>query len=169
MRTSIVGLGAGTTLALLILGAIAQSGEEKVALGKLPKPVIHAVKARFKGAQVTGASQETEDGKSVYEVTIRHDGQKADVTLSPQGEILLIEKEIVAQNLPEMVSKALEERYPKATYRVAEQIIKVEREKEKLAYYEVLLATSERNLLEVQVTVEGKIVNEEKKASDKDK
>jgi hypothetical protein len=39
---------------------------------------------------------------------------------------------------------------------------------EKLAYYEVLLVTADKKRLEVQVAADGKIVNVEKKDSDKD-
>jgi hypothetical protein len=70
--------------------------------------------------------------------------------------------------LPRAVARALEAKYPRATYRIVEEIIKVEKKEEKLAYYEVLLVTADKKALEVQVTAAGKIVNEEKKSSDKD-
>jgi uncharacterized membrane protein YkoI len=168
MRRPITWLGAGTVSALLILVAAAHGDEEKVALDKVPKPVMEAVEARFKDAKATGAGKETENGKLVYEVTIQHKGQKIDVTLIPEGEILMIEREIAAKDLPQAVAKTLEDKYPKATYKIVEEIIKVEKKKEKLAYYEVLLVTADNKALEVQVTAKGKVVNEEKKDSEKD-
>jgi uncharacterized membrane protein YkoI len=168
MSRLIIWLGAGTVAALLVLVAVAHGDEEKVALDKLPKVVMEAVKARFKDATATGASTETENGKLVYEVTIQHMGHKIDVTLIPEGEILMIEREIAAKNLPRAVAKTLEDKYPKATYKIVEEIIKVAKKEEKLAYYEVLLVTADNKALEVQVTAEGKVVNEEKKDSEKD-
>jgi uncharacterized membrane protein YkoI len=145
--------------------APAEQGEEKVALDKAPKPVIDAVKARFKGAELAGASKETEDGKLVYEVAIKHKGQKIDVTLTPDGAIIMIERQIAAKELPQAVVKTLENQYPKATYKIIEEINKVEKDEEKLLYYEVLMVLADKSALEVQVTAAGKVVNEEKKRS----
>jgi len=127
--------------------------------------VIDAVKARFKGAELAGASKETEDGKLVYEVAIKHKGQKIDVTLTPDGAIIMIERQIAAKELPQAVVKTLENQYPKATYKIIEEINKVEKDEEKLLYYEVLMVLADNSVLEVQVTAAGKVVNEEKKRS----
>lgn len=166
MRPFITRLCAGIVSALLILTAVTFGDEEKVALDKVPKPILDAVKARFQDAELKGAGKETEDGKLVYEVTIKHKGQNIDVTLTPEGDILLIEKEITARDLPRPVAKALEDKYPRASYKIVEEIIQVEKKEEKLKYYEVLLETADKKKLEVQVTAEGKIVNEEKKGAD---
>lgn len=163
MRKVIRGFGTGTVVGLLIVVGVARGEEEKVGLEKAPKGVVEAVKARFKGAEVRGTSKETEEGKVVYEVTIKHQGHNIDVTVTPEGEIVLFEREIAAKELPKRVSKALEGGYPKATYKRLEQIYKVEKKQEKLTYYEALLVTAEKKLLEVQVTEEGKVVNEEEK------
>lgn len=168
MRRPIPWFGGGAALVLLVVATAAMGGEEKVALDKVPRPILDAVKARFKDAQVTEAAKETEDGKTVFEVTIKLKGQNIDVTLTPEGEIMMIEKEIAARDLPRAVAKALEDKYPKATYKIVEEINKVEKKVEKLAYYEVLLVTPDKKALEVQVTVEGKIINEEKKGAAKD-
>jgi uncharacterized membrane protein YkoI len=158
-------------ISLAVLGlcvtAISRADEEKVALDKLPKTVLDAVKARFPKAELVGASKEKEDGKTVYEVTIKDQGANIDVTLTPEGAITLIEKEIAAKDLPKAVTKTLEEKYPKAKYKTIEEVTKVENKSEKLAYYEVLLVTAQKKTLEVQVDASGKIVNEEQK-NDKD-
>jgi uncharacterized membrane protein YkoI len=153
---------------IVVCAAMAYADEEKVPLDKVPKPVLEAVKARFKDAELKGASKEAEDGKVVYEVTIKLKGQNIDVTLTPEGDIVLIEKEIVAKDLPKAAAGALEAKYPKATYRIVEEITKVQKGNEKLAYYEVLLVTADNKKLEVEVTAAGEIVKEEKKGADKD-
>lgn len=163
MRNPIIRLAAGMAAALLLAANAAHSQEEKVALAKVPKPVLSAAKAHFVDSEVTGASKETENGKLVYEVTIKHKGQNIDVTLTPEGEIILIEKEIAAKTLPASVASALQGKYPKAMYKIVEEIIKVEKKREKLAYYEVLLVKTDKKWLEVQVTPEGKIAHEEQK------
>ena len=168
MRRAVTWLGLGMAAVLLLSVVVARGDEEKVPLDKVPKPVVEAVKARFKNAEVTGASRETEKGQVVYEVTIKDRGQNIDVTLTPQGEILLIEKEIAARDLPRAAARALEGKYPRATYKIVEEIVKVEKKQERLAYYEVLLVTAGKETLEVLVTPEGKIVKEEKKKPGED-
>src|SRR5262249_43909299 len=148
-------------LALLAGMVGARAGEEKVPLDKLPKVILDAIKARFEGAELRSAAKEKEDDKTVFEVAIKHKGHKIDVTLTPEGTILGIEKEIAAKDLPKAVAKTLEEKYPKAIYKIIEEVIKVEKKVEKLVYYEVQLVTTEKNALEVQVAPDGKFLKEE--------
>jgi len=168
MRRPVTWLGIGIASVLLVFVAGARGDEEKVSLDKVPGPVVEAVKARFANATVTGASKEKEKGRVVYEVTIKDKGQNIDVTVTPQGEILLIEKEIAARDLPRAVARALEGKYPRATYKIVEEIVEVAKKQERLAYYEVLLVTAGKETLEVLVTPEGRIVKEEKKKPGED-
>ncbi len=166
-RSGIVSMGVGIAVLLLAAVSLGHGGdeEEAVALDKVPQPILESVSARFPGAAVREAAKETEQGKLVYEISIRDKGQDVDVTLAPDGRILVIEKEIVARDLPAAVTKALEDRYPAATFRIVEEILEVGQDRELLAYYEVLLGTGSQKAVEVQVTAEGKIVHEEKKSS----
>src|SRR5437870_6912972 len=93
------------TLLFLVGAALVNAGEEKVPLDKVPKAVMEAVKARFKDVKVTGASKEKEEGKILYEITFKIDRRNVDVTLTPEGQIVLIEKEIAAKDLPKAVVK----------------------------------------------------------------
>jgi hypothetical protein len=142
-----------------------EAGEEKVPLDKLPKAVKDAVVKRFPKAELKGAEKEIENGKAVYEVAIVYKGQKIEVTLTPKGEITEIEKQIAAKDMPKEVTKALEDKYPKATYKMIEEVIKVKDNKETLEYYEVLLETAEKKKFEVSVAPDGKI----QKVEDKNK
>src|SRR5262245_62560155 len=74
--------------------------EEKVALDKLPKPVLQAVKDRFPRGELIEASKETEKGKTEYEVSLKLNGSNIDVMVSPEGKLTLIEKSIHAEDLP---------------------------------------------------------------------
>jgi hypothetical protein len=158
---------AGT--AALLLGLVVVCGrvrgdEEKVSPGQMPKAVAKAVKKRFPGAELLGAGKEGEDGKTLYEVALKHEGQKIDVTLTPKGKIQEIEKEIAAKKLPKAVSKALKAKYGKAKVKKAEALIKVEDDgEEELHAYEVVLVTKEGQTLEVVLSPNGKITKVEKK------
>jgi hypothetical protein len=132
------------TAAALLAALAGQAAEQKVPLEKLPKAVTAAVKKRFPKAEMVRAEKESEKGKTLYEVGISDKGKKIEVTVTPMGVITEIEKQIVAGELPKTVTGALSAKYPTATYKKIEEVIKVKDGKERLAYYEVLVVTAAR-------------------------
>jgi putative PepSY-like beta-lactamase-inhibitor len=162
MRTLITLISSGSILAFSILVASAKDVEEDIALDKVPKAVLDAVKARFKGANLVGAAQETSKEKGdrlVYEVSLKHKGRRIDALFTPGGEMFLYEAQITAKELPAAVAKTLNEKYPEATYKLYEQLYKVENKEEKLQCYEVQLQTADtKKAMEVQVSEAGKII-----------
>jgi uncharacterized membrane protein YkoI len=168
MRRLVTGLGIAAVVALAAVAPAQEGTEEKVPLEKVPRPVLDAVKARFKDAKLTGAAREKEKDQWVYEVSLTEKGKdkNVDVTLTPEGELLTIERAIDAKDLPKAAAMVLGNKYPRATYKVVEEIIKVEKRQEKLDFYEVLLVAADKKTFEVQVTAEGKITNVEEKKGD---
>jgi uncharacterized membrane protein YkoI len=166
MRRLRNGLMASIVLAVLV-GMTARADEEKegkVALDKVPKAVLDAVKAKFKGAELVSAGTEKEEGKLVYEINLKHKGQKIDVTVTPDGKILSIEKAIAVNDLPRAVRVAIDSKYPKSTLKGPEEVT----EGGKVSY-EVLLVTADNKTVEVVLDPKGKIVKEEKKETEKGK
>jgi RNA polymerase sigma factor (sigma-70 family) len=130
---------------------------------KVPLPVLEAVLARFPGAQLIEGERDTEAGKVVYDLTIKHAGQIIDLLLTPQGSLVLIEKEVTSRDLPDPVSTAIQERYPQARFKKVTEVFKVENERERLHSYDVLLnAPGKRRTVEVSVAPDGTILSEEK-------
>jgi hypothetical protein len=162
MRIPCTLVSAGAIAAVLILAASAKSAEEDITLDKVPKLVLDAAKARFKGANLLGAAKETDEekgGQLVYEVSLKYKGQRIDALFTPRGEMFLYEAQITARDLPLAVTKSLDARYPKATYKQYEQLYKVENKREKLECYEVQLETADtKRTMEVQVSEAGKII-----------
>jgi uncharacterized membrane protein YkoI len=150
-------------LELVVLAGMARADEEKVPLDKVPKAVLEAVKAKFPDAKVLGAEIEKEDGKTVYEIAIKIKDQKIEVTFTPEGQLVSMEKQITAKDLPKAVTEALEAKYPKATYKMIEEVIEFKDGKEQPGVYEVLLVTAEKKKVEVVLAADGKITKEEKK------
>jgi hypothetical protein len=150
------------TLSYVASAATLRADEEKVPLDKLPAAVADAVKKRFPKADLIKATKETEDGKTEYEVSISDAGAKMDVTVDPAGIISAIEKSIAVTDLPKAVRSALDGKYASATYRKAEQIIKLQRGKETLECYEVIVEKADKSKVAVQVEADGKIKKEEK-------
>ncbi len=158
---AMVRLSAGMGALTLLVGG-AYAWEKDISLAEVPKPVMEAAKARFQDAEMTGAAQEKDDDKPlVYEVSLKHKGQKIDMILTPEGEIVLFERRITTEDLPEAVTKTLGEKYPNATYKKVEEVVEMENKQEKLAFYEALLVTAEKKKREVKLTTDGKIVEEE--------
>jgi uncharacterized membrane protein YkoI len=155
---------------LFTAAAVARADdEEKVPLDKLPKAVSAAVKKQFPKAELVGASKETEDGKTVYEVSLKDGDVKADVSLTADGTLLGIEKVIAAKDLPKAAADAVAAKYPKATVKLAEEVTKFKDGKAEPAYYEMHLVTTDKKAVEVEVAADGKILKtEEKKEDQKD-
>lgn len=165
MQRSIIRTGAGMA-SLLLLASFAYASEEEVPLESVPKPVMDAAKARFPNAAVTGTAIETDGDKLAYEVSLKDDSQIIHMILSPEGEIALFERAITAEDLPEVVAKTLEDKYPNATYEIVEELITVENKEEKLAYYEVRLDTAKEEAVNVKVTPDGAIAAEREAESE---
>jgi len=150
------------------LATTVRADEVEIPLDKLPKPVLDAVKKRFPKAELVEAAKETEGDKVEYEVTLKDGGTKYDVMLTPEGMITLIEKVIAEKDLPKAVKETLEANYPKATYKVVEEMTKLKDGKEFIAYYEVLLVLADKKMIEVEISPEGKIEKtEDKKKEEK--
>lgn|GEM_PF-665301 len=173
MRTMLRMAAAVVVVVLVVAGG--RADEEKVLLDKLPKAVAEGVKKRFPKLEMKEATKEvTVDKKTVYEVTLTEDKKNIDVTLTPEGVIVMIEKEIDRKDLPKAVAAAIDAKYPDATYKICEEIIPVKDGKETLESYEVLLETKDKKLVEVVLSTDGKITKtedktEEKKEEKKDK
>jgi uncharacterized membrane protein YkoI len=149
----------GALFGTMILASPLRADEEKVPLDKVPKAVVDAVKKKFPDVKLGEASKEKEDGKTIYELAFTYKDSKYEVECEEDGTIVAIDKQIEAKELPKEVAKALEEKYPKATYKVIEEVTK----KDKIAMYEVELVTADKKEIEVQVDPAGKILKEEKK------
>ena len=161
-----IGSMAGLSLLALAVHALRaeDAKEEKIPLDKLPTAVVKAVKAKFDGATLVSAEKEKADGKLVYEVNLKHKGHAIEVTVTPEGKIVAVEKIIAAKDLPEAVADALKQKYPKATVKKVEEISK----DDKITAYEVLLVTDGKKTLEVKFDPKGKVLEVEKKGDKKE-
>jgi hypothetical protein len=141
------------------------SADTPVSLDKVPTAVKKAVGTRFPGALMVKASKETEVGRELYELSIKDNGRRMDVTATPDGTLTGIERIIDAQELPKAVADALNEKYPKADLKKVEEVIKVAGGKETLEVYEVLLVTADNKRYEVSFLPNGTV----KEVEDKNK
>jgi uncharacterized membrane protein YkoI len=129
--------------------------EEDVAIDKLPTAVKAAIKAKFPKAKMHSAEQGKEDGKPIYEVSLKQNKQNIDVTLVPDGTILSFEKTIAASEMPKAMSETLESKYPQAKIKVVEETW----EHDQLTGFEATIVTKDKKTVEVMFDPKGKIVS----------
>ena len=127
---------------------------DKIEISQLPKPVSDAVKKKYPKAEIKSAEKGNEDGKTVYEVSIKDGNDNMDVTLNPEGKILLVEKEVAAKDLPPAVLAAAKAKHPGGNVKLCEELWK----DDKLSGYEVTIETSDKKTAEVEFDAAGKPV-----------
>lgn len=159
MRILTAVLSAGMMLvAMTVVPACAK--EEKIAFDKAPKPVADAIKSKFPAAEILVAAKgEAEDkGGVYYEIGLKYKGARYDVSLSPEGKFVEIEKGIAAKDLPAAVSKAIEQKYAGSKIKKAEELTR-----EGKISYEALLVTADGKTVEIVLDAGGKVLEEAKK------
>jgi uncharacterized membrane protein YkoI len=156
-----VALGGLAICALALAALAAQAAEEKVDLKDVPKAVLDAVKAKFPGAKLKEASKEKDKGKTVYELSIQHEGHKIDVSLTSDGKIVSIEKQIAFKALPKPVADAFKKKYAKAKVSAVEEVTAG-----KKITYEIHFTVGKKKM-EIVYDPEGKVVNVEEEKGEK--
>jgi uncharacterized membrane protein YkoI len=122
---------------------------------------MDSVKARLPGVQVTSVERETENGNVVYDLELKHEGRKYEMDVKEDGTIMEIEKEVKAKDVPAALSKAVAEKYAKATVKEVMEVNLVKGKQETPDHYEVTLTTAGGKESEVVVSLDGKSVKEE--------
>ena len=165
MMRSKFGRGGVAIVMGLAVGAFAagaeEEKEERIAVDALPPAVTKTVKEKFPKAGIAGASKETEDGKTTYEVELLEDKKEIDVSVDADGKILEVERMIAVADLPAAVRDAVKAKYPKAEIEEAEEVTKAETKS-----YEVIVEVEDDKERELSIDPAGKILKDE--AEDED-
>ena len=156
MPKMLCGLGLAAVVALTAVLARADD-EEKVPIDKLPKAVTDAIKDKYPGAELVSATKDTDDDGVTYDVTIKYKKQELDVTLTPEGKIVQVEREIEVKEVPKVVHDAVKKKYPGSTIKGASEISK----DDKVAEYELEIVTKDKKTLDVTFDKDGKFIEEE--------
>jgi phosphoketolase len=137
--------------------------EEKVSLTQVPEAVLNAAKTKFPKAELLSAEKEVDDGKTIYEIAINDNGQKADVVVTADGKIVAVEKVIAITRVPSAVLETLKTKHPQASLKKAKQIFK----DDKLSAYELLVADGpDSKSIELTFQPDGKLIEEEQKGAE---
>lgn len=68
--------------------------QENVPINRLPSPVTAAIKNRFPKGELLLAERDLDNGRVIYEVKVRSNGQVFDLDITPSGKILKIDRDI---------------------------------------------------------------------------
>ena len=138
----------------------AEEDEVSVAVDKLPKAVVEAVRKHFPTAVIESATTEKEDDEVLFEVKFKVEGQLTEVTLEADGEIEEIERTVEMQDVPPAVLALVSKKFPKSTSKSVEAVYELEDGEEELEYYEVQIETADQKTVEVKVKYEVEILND---------
>jgi hypothetical protein len=152
-------MGAGF-LAVLGLASVTRAPGEVIPVDRVPRAVMDAAKARFPGAKIQQASEETEDGTTVYSLAMKHQRHDLDVTFKGDGTVVLAETDVPAKEWPKEVRRAVERRYPGASVRGAASVRKGPGVKKQADYYEFYLWTADQKPGLVKVDPKGKVLED---------
>src|SRR3974377_2314197 len=128
-------------LALLCgMGILATAADKEIPLDKVPKKVLAVVKAKDGGAKLLSATKVIEDGETYFSITFEHKDDTLEVTLTPQGEITEVAREIEVKSLPAAVKNAVEKKFPKCKIEEAAEVIDVSEHNKKSFFVEITTA-----------------------------
>ncbi|MCX7016592.1 MAG: PepSY-like domain-containing protein [Candidatus Sumerlaeota bacterium] len=100
-----------------------KAGEEKaIELAKAPAPVQEAIKKQFGSSKLKALSEETGEGKTVYEAVCEVNGMEESINVTAEGVVFEIEKQIAEKDVPAAAAKALKEKFPGAKIAMAEMV-----------------------------------------------
>ena len=138
--------------------------DEAVPQNEIPKGVMDALLARFPKAMIDKCTKAKEGADLVYDIEFRQEGCKCEADITSNGMYINYEKAIDEKGLPRAVSQAVRNRYPKSSLKEIMEEREVKGKEEKLAAYEVVLLTAEKQEVEVRVSPGGEILEDTGKA-----
>jgi len=100
----------------------AVAGERQLKFERLPAAVQTAAKEQTKGATIVGASTETENGKTTYEVETTSNGKTRDLEFDKTGALLVSEDEVDLDSLPAAAKAAIQKRAAGGTIAKVEKV-----------------------------------------------
>jgi uncharacterized membrane protein YkoI len=139
----------------------ADDKDKKIPLDKVPKPIREAIDGRFPGADVSSVEKETENGKVMFDVELKHQGRKYEMDIAEDGTIIEIEKEVAQADVPESVTNTIKARFPGATIKEVMEVNKVKGKQETPDHYEVTIEMPDKKTREINLSLQGKLLKKE--------
>ena len=154
-------------MALLLAGVVLaqekkekpeKDGEKRVSMKSLPAAVQQTAREHSQGAIIRGISKEVENGQTTYEVELKINGRTRDITIAPDGTLLMAEEEVTLASLPAAARATIEKNLGQGKLLLVEAVT----ERGTLTYYEAHVQTGKKKS-ELKVKPDGQLMPEEKK------
>ena len=162
-----------TAAAVMFAGELmvwSQENQDKAKdLDKIPKQVMDALKAKFPKAEIRKWTKEKEGDDVVYDIEFKENGRACEADIKEDGTYINYEKAVAAKDLPAAVTKAIDAKFPKATLKEIMEETEVKGKDERLSAYEVVLVTADKKTVEIRLSPDGKILEEEVLGANQDK
>jgi len=144
--------------ALAVLSTFASATEKELTAKQVPQAVHEAFQKAHPAVKEAKYSEETADGKTLYEVAFKDGGKKFEASYSADGTLIETEEEIKTAELPAPVLDAVKKAHPHAAVHEAEKVTKADG----TTGYEVEIADGKKKL-EIELDAAGTIVKTEAK------
>jgi hypothetical protein len=145
-------------IAAVVLAVVssAQEHEKRISRSDLPAAVKKTVAAQTQGATARGFNEETENGKTYYEVQLTVNGHSKDILIDPTGAVVEVEEQVDLASLPAEVQIGLQAKAGSGKLSKVESITK----HDKIVAYEAKVVSNGKRS-EIQVGPDGKGLHHE--------
>jgi len=146
-------------LSFALLSCANGEQEKTVSMQEVPPAILKTFNDAYPGAAIKEYSEESEDGKTYYEISCTFEGRQIDAVYNPDGSVSAIEEVIPVESLPQAVNQAIAREVPQFSLKLAEKI-----SKKSGIFYEVkLLDTRDQKTYELQFSESGELIEKEVK------
>ena len=138
--------------------------QEDVKLAEIPQVVMATLKAKFPEAEIQKWTQEKEGDIAVYDIEFKQQEQKFEADIKEDGSIHNWERQIKAEELPDVVRQTVEKTYPGASLKEIMMITAVAEGQDSLEGYEIVLDTADGKEVEITIAPDGTVLEDSGKA-----
>jgi hypothetical protein len=147
-------------LAVLGLAPVTRAKDEVIPVARVPRAVMTAAKARFPGAKIQQASEETQGETKVYSLEIKHQRHNVGATFKGDGTVVVVETTVPKKELPKVVLQAVALQYPGASLMHAGAVRKGPEVKKAADYYQFYLLSADNRPRQLKVDPKGKVLED---------
>jgi hypothetical protein len=128
---------------------------------QIPQKVMDALKAKFPEPKINKWTKEQEGESIIYDFEFTQGGHRFEADIREDGTIHNWEKAITDKDLPEAVRNIVNKKYPSSKLKEIMEITAVVKGKDQLEGYEIVLKNSDKEQIEVTITPDGKVIEED--------
>jgi hypothetical protein len=147
------------------LSGVVAAEPNEIATAKLPKRITGILDVKYPAADLVKAFKDTDEDETIYTVVLKYKKREYEVTITGQGEILETAKNLSPKELPDVVAKAVHEKYPGSIVKEAVELRSVGDKITRTIHVEI--ETAQRTTADVILDLKGKILDEEVKQNKK--